>query len=198
MPRSGNIRALTTRSRSSADTSATTGGVFSKQTLPTGIATRPSPLKQQCGESVTRTDSRGLRGPTLQPSLPDTSQFRILVTIGLASVDVQIVCRPLFAVRHPSGRMDRVGHDGLDRRFRCDILRERPGSRPSRYNHQSDGNRSKHVSSSCLMFRSRGPRVRDLCSFAGEVILRCFRTDPNSRLRSWPPRPRLPSSLGAS
>src|SRR5437660_11607231 len=79
MPRSGNIRALTTRSRSSADTSATTGGVFSKQTLPTGIATRPSPLKQQCGESVTRTDSRGLRGPTLQPSLPDTSQFRILV-----------------------------------------------------------------------------------------------------------------------
>src|SRR5437879_10339581 len=107
MPRSGNIRALTTRSRSSADTSATSGGVFSKQTLPTGIATRPSPLKQQCGESVTRTDSRGLRGPALQPSLPDTSHGHghLLVAFPLT-----IERQPAFSkVVEPSTDRIRVG-----------------------------------------------------------------------------------------
>jgi hypothetical protein len=36
-------------------------------------------------------------------------QFRIFVTVGRVSVDVQIVRRPLFAVRHPLGGIDRAG-----------------------------------------------------------------------------------------
>ena len=39
-----------------------------------------------------------------------TILFSIVVTIGAISVDPQIVGRPLFAVQHPSGRIDRVGH----------------------------------------------------------------------------------------